>query len=352
MKKFLIFTTALFLASTFFSCKKDLVDLEECGIQLRIDHELLENGLTVDSYGTDMAIYPLAIIGFSYPQVVQNLYNQASVQWGDLLTEEDQQAFYEDFRQQLASHHKIIGELAVIPTSEYKKMVENPMEGYEFIIEMQVIKEKYGNTYLFSKIENNTDGMDEEELKIFEECQKETFEAIKKAKFKKLKVEAFDPEKYSSTGTNGGVHFPMFASMDLDGNSTTEKIFSQKDLTLLILWNVDSDKIQEVKDLIDWSKKLPDMIQTVGILCDVNSPSDEGKINKAKEVCEGKIQNILGAGDLMSLGEYFVNLPTVLLVDSDGDMWGDAIENAVPDECASSVAQWIQADEYLKSLVD
>lgn len=342
MKKGFSILTAV-LALVLVSCSKDdgdLLYMEPCGILLPIAQEYLDKGLTVDSYGTDMAVYPVTIIGFSYPQAMQEIYSEASSRWENLDSDEAQEAFYNELQQKMSVHQKLIGELAVIPTKEYKSLMENPQAGYEFITDMKVVAKKHGNTYLFSQIENTTDGMSEEEEQIFFECRDHALDAVKNARYKKISIE-------KNTGTprmDEGLKFPMFASLDLDGNSVTEQIFGRNDLTVLLLWNHADKKCADfVKEFTVWSGLLPKNVQTVGLVCDINSPADQSKMDGAKKIADDAFTNIIAAGELQSVDEYFNSLPVVMLVDSDGNLWGRPVENPSIDDCAELVALWMEA---------
>ena len=341
MKKGLSILVAV-LALVMVSCSKDdgdLLYMEPCGILLPIEQEYLDKGLTVDSYGTDMAVYPVTIIGFSYPQAMQEIYSEASSRWENLDSDEDQEAFYNELQQRMAVHQKLIGELAVIPTKEYKSLMENPESGYEFITDMKIVAKKHGNTYLFSQIENTTDGMSDEEAQIFFECRDHALEAVKNARYKKIKI-----EKNTSTARMGeGLKFPMFTSLDLDGNSVTEQVFGRSDLTVLLLWNHEDKKcVDFVKEFSVWSGLLPENVQAVGMVCDINSPADQSKMDSAKRISEDAFTNIIAAGELQTVDEYFKSLPVVMLVDSDGDLWGSPVENPSLDDCAELVALWME----------
>ena len=341
-KRFLFFTALIALAVVFPSCSKsggDLIDLEPCGIQLPIDQEFLDKGLSVEAYGTDMAIYPVAIIGFSYAPAIQGLYADLSSKWEDFQSEEDFQAFYREFEEKVAVHQKLIAELAVIPTEDYESLMKNPLEGYSFITDMKVIAKKHGNTYLLSEKENTTEGMDEGEAEVFIECRDKALKAIKKAKYKKIKVEA------ANSYSGKKVEFPMFASMDLDGNSVTEQIFSKSPINVLVLWKSgEKSSADFMKDFSSWIKSLPADVAAVGIVCDINSPADAEKISGAKNVSGNAFVNIIAAGDLESLGAEFDTFPVVMLVDADGDTWGSPIENATIDGCIEMVSLWKEAE--------
>ena len=353
MKKifFVLLVTAV---SVLCSCSKDesgLLYLEPCGMQLPIEQSYLDKGLSVESYGTDIAIYPVAIIGFSYPDAIQQLYSEAAGALQNLETQEQQDEFYADLQKRMEVHQKLIGEIAVIPTKEYKDILKNPLEGYEFITDMKVIAKRHGNTYLFSKMENTTDGMSEEEEQVFLECQDHALNAIKKARYKKISIEGHGVagNEFSSDGEY--VKFPMFASVDLDGNSCTELIFKEKEMTVLVLWNHENESCADfAKKISRWSENLPDNVQAVGLVCDINSPADTEKIEKAKSIVSPDFKNIIAGGDLGLLNESFKNLPTVFFVDSDGDVWGMPLENPDIGECAQMLSMWENAQASINAI--
>lgn len=351
MKKLFLPFVALVLVCGLCSCSKNMISLDACGIQLPIGQEYLDMGLSCDAYGTDMAIYPLAIIGFSYPDAAKAVYESLVDKYENLDNPDTQFQFYMEFEELMEDHQKLIAELAVIPTNEYEEIVKNPQPGYEFITDMRVLATKYGNTYLCMQVENTTEGMSAEEEQAYVMCRDKALKAIQKARFKKVKNQP--PEENDFLGNNGSVAFPMFASMDLNGNSVTEEIFKKKDKTVLVLWNVsDGDPDAVVSSLSTWSETLPDDTQMVGIVCDINSPTEDLKINIAKDITEGLFTNIIGAGDLQSVGEYFKNLPTVFFVDGDGDLWGQPIENVTVADCAEMLSLWQQSDVNIGAMFE
>ena len=69
--------------------------------------------------------------------------------------------------------------------------------------------------------------------------------------------------------------FPAFTATDLDGNTATESIFTEKDLTVLNIWGTFCGPcIGEMPELGEWAKEMPDNVQIVGLIIDINGEED------------------------------------------------------------------------------
>ena len=352
MKKiFLFFMAAVSSAFLMSSCsneERDFVELEPCGILLPVSQEYLDKGLTMDSYGTDMAVYPVTIIGFTYPKAVQEVYAQASLEPLDADDPYAQEKFYRELKEKISVHQKLICEIAVIPSEEYESLLKNPLEGLSFISDMKVIAKKYGNTYLVSNIENTFEGMSDEELEAYRDCERHVMDAVKKAKFKKIEIKKFNPDDYADFARSDDMKIPMFASLDVDGNSVTEQIFNRAKMTVLLFWNQRDEKSASFAgEFSSWTQLLPDGVQALGIICDINSPTESDRIEASRKTTgnlfDGNLfTNIIAAGELQSLGESFGNLPAVVLVDESGSVCGRPIENANLEDCIEMLSLWME----------
>ncbi|MBQ2601717.1 MAG: hypothetical protein II584_04960, partial [Treponema sp.] len=98
--------SSAFLMSSCSNDERDFVELEPCGILLPVSQEYLDKGLTMDSYGTDMAVYPVTIIGFTYPKAVQEVYAQASLEPLDADDPYAQEKFYRELKEKISVHQK------------------------------------------------------------------------------------------------------------------------------------------------------------------------------------------------------------------------------------------------------
>ena len=79
--------------------------------------------------------------------------------------------------------------------------------------------------------------------------------------------------------------FPAFTATDLDGNTVTESIFTEKDLTVLNIWGTFCGPcIGEMPELGKWAKEMPDNVQIVGLIIDINGEEDTEHRDLAIEI--------------------------------------------------------------------
>lgn len=124
-----------------------------------------------------------------------------------------------------------------------------------------------------------------------------------------------------------------FETLDLDGNTVTEDIFSKADVTFVNVWGTFCPPcIGEMPDLELIHQELPDNIQIIGILCDVQS-MDVPQYQKALDLVEetGVTYPSLIGNESMAGFLYGVQaVPTSFFVDSKGCMIGSPIVGADP----------------------
>lgn len=122
-----------------------------------------------------------------------------------------------------------------------------------------------------------------------------------------------------------------FNTVDLNGNTVTEDIFKNKDFTILNIWGTYcSPCINEMPELGTWNKELPDNVQLIGIVIDVDA---ESKYNKetADEIVNttgADYTHLLYNESLSSLLENVMAIPTTMFIDKEGNVLGDAIVGA------------------------
>ena len=114
---------------------------------------------------------------------------------------------------------------------------------------------------------------------------------------------------------------PAFTSYDLNGNEADESVFANADITVVNIWGTFCGPCKdEMPDLAEWEKELPDNVQIIGIVCDV--PNMEAAEYKAAQeiVAENGIRytNIIAAGKMADYMNNVAAVPTTLFVDSEG----------------------------------
>ena len=114
-------------------------------------------------------------------------------------------------------------------------------------------------------------------------------------------------------------------------------------MTVLLFWNQRDEKSASFAgEFSSWTQLLPDGVQALGIICDINSPTESDRIEASRKTTGNLFTNIIAAGELQSLGESFGNLPAVVLVDESGSVWGRPIENANLEDCIEMLSLWME----------
>lgn len=124
---------------------------------------------------------------------------------------------------------------------------------------------------------------------------------------------------------------PEFSTVDLEGNEVTNDIFSQADLTVVNFWaTYCSPCINEMPELEEWSKAMPDNVQIIGIAADV-PPEDSEQYALAQQVVEKtgvSFVNLAAAEEFHPIIREIVGVPTTFFVDRNGKFAGSPIVGA------------------------
>ncbi len=134
-----------------------------------------------------------------------------------------------------------------------------------------------------------------------------------------------------------------FTTVDLDGNEVTEAIFAEKELTVVNVWGTFCGPcINEMPELALWEKELPENVQIIGIISDVNVGGDTTMARAIVEKTGITFQNLLVSEDLYSFLSLSQYVPTTYFLDSHGVSVGDPVVGA-------NVAQYKQfVEDYLQ----
>ena len=127
--------------------------------------------------------------------------------------------------------------------------------------------------------------------------------------------------------------FPAFETVDLNGNTVTNEIFYGKDLTVVNIWGTYCNPcIDEMPELAEWSKSMPENMQLIGLVSDLYSADDADTLELAQAICEATgadvYTSLVANEDFMDLLYGIVGVPTTLFVDSTGAIVGDPIVGA------------------------
>lgn len=128
---------------------------------------------------------------------------------------------------------------------------------------------------------------------------------------------------------------PSFTTKDLDGNTVTESIFSDKDLTIINIWGTFCPPcIGEMPELGEWAREMPDNVQLVGLVSDISGDDDTEHHDLAVEILEkadADFLQIIANQDFTPIMQYIIGVPTTLFVDKEGNIVGNPIIGASVD---------------------
>jgi Thiol-disulfide isomerase and thioredoxins len=125
---------------------------------------------------------------------------------------------------------------------------------------------------------------------------------------------------------------PAFTAKDLDGNEVTDSIFKEKDLTVVNIWGTFCTPcVEEMPELGEWAKEMPDNVQIVGLICDIEGDDDETHKELAKKIMEkanAGFTQIIANNDFNSILDWVTGVPTTLFVDKEGNITGKPVIGA------------------------
>lgn len=125
---------------------------------------------------------------------------------------------------------------------------------------------------------------------------------------------------------------PAFTAKDLQGNEVTESIFGEKDLTVVNIWGTFCPPcIGEMPELGEWAEAMPDNVQIVGLIIDIQGEDDQEHLDLAVEITEkagAKFTQIIANEDFYGILSQVVGVPTTLFVDKEGNLAGPPIVGA------------------------
>ena len=134
------------------------------------------------------------------------------------------------------------------------------------------------------------------------------------------------------TSENGfPVNMPEFSTTDMDGNKVTNDTFADYDLTVVNFWATYCNPcIDELPELAEWKKELPNNVNLIGLLVDVDEKgSDQYKLaEKIIKETGADYQHLLATEEFDDLISDLVGVPTTFFVDSTGKIIGEPFAGA------------------------
>ncbi len=140
-----------------------------------------------------------------------------------------------------------------------------------------------------------------------------------------------------------------FTATDLEGNTVTQEIFADSDLTMVNIWATFCGPcINEMPELGELKKDYADKgVNVVGIVIDVTD--SDGTVTAdglalAEEIVSetgADYTHLLPSGDLMALSNAISVVPTTVFVDSEGNVVGEEYYGALDYD------NWARVIDYL-----
>ncbi len=139
---------------------------------------------------------------------------------------------------------------------------------------------------------------------------------------------------------------PAFTTTDLEGNTVTESIFEDKELTVINVWGTFCGPcVGEMPELGEWVRELPESVQLVGLVVDINGENDTEHKEKAAAILEeadAEFLQLIANEDFAPVMEWIIGVPTTLFVDKEGKLVGDPIVGANVDGYKSFVETYLE----------
>ena len=147
------------------------------------------------------------------------------------------------------------------------------------------------------------------------------------------------------TSENGvTVNMPEFSTTDMDGNKVTNDIFADYDLTVVNFWATYCNPcIDELPELAEWKKELPNNVNLIGLLVDVDEKgSDQYKLaEKIIKETGADYQHLIATEEFDDLISDLVGVPTTFFVDSTGKIIGEPFAGADVDAYKQTVEDYL-----------
>ena len=145
----------------------------------------------------------------------------------------------------------------------------------------------------------------------------------------------------------------MFAfgqAKDLYGDTVTDDIFSEYDITVINIWGTFCGPcIGELPELADWNDSLPENACIIGIVCDIQDEDDTEYIDEALYLLDdagADYINLIPNEGLYAILNSTEYVPTTIFVDSEGNQIGEAIVGADVEQYKDVVNDYLSSIDY------
>lgn len=296
--------------------EEDKIECPEAGLVFQIPEEYREKGIEVEGPFEDYEGNICVSVSWYYKPVTDKLFADIMSLSQESLTEKVLVEFYE----KMGTHSKALMNITLIEEQKFKNAIDSGKDISELSYWNPVEKlgENDGYVYLVSIPENNTTGMEQEEKELYKECSAYMQTVKKTISFIKTTIKEGFPTQ-----------MPAFTTKDLDGNTVTESIFTEKDLNVVNIWGTFCNPcIEEMPELGEWAKNMPDNVQLIGLVSDISDENDTKHYDLAVTIMEranADFLQIIANDDFNSIMKWVTGVPTTIFVDKEGNIVGKIV---------------------------
>ena len=123
-----------------------------------------------------------------------------------------------------------------------------------------------------------------------------------------------------------------FETTDLNGNTVTQDIFKEADLTLVNFWATYCGPcIEEMPELQALSEEYSGRVTVLGVVCDMEDLNDSELNKEAEDITAGqgvKFASVIPQGSLYDIAYSLNYVPTTVIVDKEGNIVGEPVVGA------------------------
>lgn len=298
-----------------------VTEIKERGVAFTISQEYMDKGLEIDPYNENTKGYLRQTLTY-YSPTYEALFDELL----DMTEEEKTPEISNEYTQKLWDTSRTLMEITLVETEEYNESIASGKtpEDFTYYAPAEQFGENEGYTYLISIPELDQGNLNEQEWEAYQECR-EYMQAVKESI-------SFIPVELESYETNLGERMPDFRSEDLSGNLVTNEIFTEAELTVVNVWGTFCVPcIEEMPELAEWSDEMPEGVQLIGIVGDIEGKEDTEHLELAKEIAERadvEFVNIIVNDDLTEWMKGVIGYPTTFFVDQEGNIVGEPVVGA------------------------
>lgn len=123
-----------------------------------------------------------------------------------------------------------------------------------------------------------------------------------------------------------------FETKDIYGNTVSDDIFSQYDITVVNVWGTFCYYcIVEMPELQEWYESMPSNVNIIGIVCDIQDENDSYYISEAQSIVKDTgvtYTNLIPKDGLAKLMNEVSAVPTTYFIDREGNIVGSTVYGA------------------------